>query len=131
MVNNYTYLEHRADLYIQGQGKNRKEAIEGIAQGLFNVTGKGKEIGKIEFEERGIDFQDLVVNIFTRILGEMDAESISGVKIEVLEITDNKAKIVFYYGENVNKMHVKAVTLHGFEEINEGKSVKVRILFDT
>ena len=37
----YTYLEHRADLYVQGEGRDRNEAIEGIADGLFNVTGKG------------------------------------------------------------------------------------------
>ena len=127
----YTYLEHRADLYVQGEGKDRNEAVESIADGLFNVTGKGKEKNKIEFEETGIDFQDLIVNIFTRILGEMDAENVSGSKIKVLEITDNKAKIEFYYGENVNKMHVKAVTLHGFEEIKEKNNVKIKILFDT
>jgi len=127
----YTYLEHRADLYIQGEGRDRNEAIESIADGLFNITGKGIEKEKIEFEETGIDFQDLIVNIFTRILGEMDAENLSGAKIKVLEITDNKAKIEFYYGENVNKMHVKAVTLHGFEEIKEKNNVKIKILFDT
>ena len=127
----YTYLEHRADLYIQGEGINRNEAIESIALGLFNVTGKGKEIEKIEFEEEGIDFQDLVVNIFTRILGEMDAESVSGSRIEVLEITDKRAKIIFHYGENVNKMHVKAVTLHGFEEIKNNGKIKIKVLFDT
>lgn len=127
----YTYLEHRADLYIQGEGRDRNEAIESIADGLFNITGKGIEKEKIEFEETGIDFQDLIVNIFTRILGEMDAENVSGSKIKVLEITDNKAKIEFYYGDNVNKMHVKAVTLHGFEEIKEKENVKIKILFDT
>lgn len=127
----YTYLEHRADLYVQGEGKNRNEAIESIAEGLFNVTGKGIGKNKIEFEETGIDFQDLIVNIFTRILGEMDAENVSGAKIKVLEITDNKAKIEFYFSENVNKMHVKAVTLHGFEEIKEKNNVKIKILFDT
>jgi SHS2 domain-containing protein len=127
----YTYLEHRADLYVQGEGRDRNEALESIADGLFNVTGKGIEKEKIEFEETGIDFQDLIVNIFTRILGEMDAENLSGAKIKVLEITDNKAKIEFYYGENVNKMHVKAVTLHGFEEIKEKNNVKIKILFDT
>ena len=127
----YTYLEHRADLYVQGEGRDRNEAIESIADGLFNITGKGIEKEKIEFEETGIDFQDLIVNIFTRILGEMDAENLSGAKIKVLEITDNKAKIEFYYGENVNKMHVKAVTLHGFEEIKEKNNVKIKILFDT
>ncbi len=127
----YTYLEHRADLYVQGEGRDRNEAVEGIADGLFNVTGKGMEKNKIEFEETGIDFQDLIVNIFTRILGEMDAENISGSKIKVLEITDNKAKIEFYYGDNVNKMHVKAVTLHGFEEIKNKNNVKIKVLFDT
>lgn len=127
----YTYLEHRADLYVQGEGRDRNEALESIADGLFNITGKGIEKEKIEFEETGIDFQDLIVNIFTRILGEMDAENLSGAKIKVLEITDNKAKIEFYYGENVNKMHVKAVTLHGFEEIKEKNNVKIKILFDT
>lgn len=127
----YTYLEHRADLYVQGEGRDRNEAIEGIADGLFNVTGKGMEKNKIEFEETGIDFQDLIVNIFTRILGEMDAENVSGSKIKVLEITDNKAKIEFYYGDNVNKMHVKAVTLHGFEEIKNKNNVKIKVLFDT
>ncbi len=127
----YTYLEHRADLYVQGEGRDRNEALESIADGLFNVTGKGIEKEKIEFEETGIDFQDLIVNIFTRILGEMDAENLSGAKIKVLEITDNKAKIEFYYGENVNKMHVKAVTLHGFEEIKDNGKIKIKVLFDT
>lgn len=127
---NYTYLEHTADLYIQGEGKDRGEALEAIAQGLFNVTGLGKPENKIEIKETGIDFQDLIVNVFTRILGEIDAEMVSGSKIIVKEITDTKATIEFYYGENVNKMHVKAVTLHGFEEI-KNDNVKIKILFDT
>ncbi len=128
---NYTYLEHKADLYIQGEGKNRKEAIEAIGDGLFNVIGKGEKQNKIEFTETGIDFQDLVVNLFTRILGEIDAEMVSGSKIKVEEITETKVKIIFYYGENVNKMHVKAATFHGFEEIKEENKIKIKILFDT
>lgn len=128
---NYTYLEHRADLYIQGEGKNRNEALENIAQGLFNIIGKGKEESKLEFAETGIDFQDLVINIFTRILAEIDAEMVSGSKIIIKEITDTNAKVEFYYSENVNKMHVKAVTLHGFEEIKEKDKVKIKVLFDT
>lgn len=128
---NYTYLEHRADLYIQGEGNNRKEAIEGIAQGLFNITGKGIDKEFMELEESGIDFSNLIVNIFTRILGEMDVESISGSRIEVLEVSDTNIKVKFYYGDNVNKMHVKAVTLHGFEEIKEKETCKIKILFDT
>jgi SHS2 domain-containing protein len=128
---NYTYLEHRADLYIQGEGKNRNEALENIAQGLFNITGKGNEESKLEFTETGIDFQDLVINIFTRILGEIDAEMVSGSKIIIKEITETRAEVEFYYGENVNKMHVKAVTLHGFEEIKEENKIKIKILFDT
>ena len=127
---NYTYLEHTADLYIQGEGKDRNEALEAIAQGLFNITGKGDEKEKIEFTETGIDFQDLVINIFTRILGEIDAEMVSGSRIKIKEITDTKATVEFYYGENRNKMHVKAVTLHGFEEIRNN-NVKIKILFDT
>ena len=127
----FIYLDHRADLYIQGEGKSRKEAVEQIALGLFNITGKAKEIGRIQFQETGINLQDLIVNIFTRILAEMDAEDVSGSRIDVVEISDKTAKIDFYYGENINKMHVKAVTLHGFEEIKENDKIKIKVLFDT
>lgn len=124
-------MEHRADLYIQGEGKGRKEALEGIALGLFNVTGLGVEKGKVKFSESGIDFQDLVINMFTRILAEMEIINVSGVRINVLKLSENEVEVEFYYGENVNKMHVKAVTFHGFEEINEKNNVKIRVLFDT
>ncbi|MGB9635135.1 MAG: archease [Candidatus Micrarchaeia archaeon] len=132
----YKYLEHTSDLYIEGAGSNLSEAIESVAQGMFNSISSSCVLGTkeyVEFSENGINLQDLIINIFTRVLAEMDASSKTACNLEVLSLDEStfssKVRITLCKSEST-KLHVKAATFHGFSIIRKGGSISLRVLFD-
>ena len=131
---NYRYLEHTSDLYIEGSGASPGEAIESVAQGLFdsiNVSVSGS-VHEIEITESGSDTEDMIINLFTRVLAEMDAEGRQGIWLSVknIDIESNKVQAVLRTSEGKAKLHVKAVTFHGFELLAQDGKTTLRILFD-
>ncbi|MEM0437965.1 MAG: archease [Candidatus Micrarchaeia archaeon] len=133
MAREYRFLNHRSDLFIQGRGGTPAEAIEAVAYGLFASIGSEhseKDCITLQFEESGTDFQDLVVNIFTRILAEMDINSRIGTALQVVSLEGNKARLKLRLCKGRAKMHVKAVTHHEFRIVEEGGKHKLSVLFD-
>ncbi|MEM3364442.1 MAG: archease [Candidatus Micrarchaeia archaeon] len=133
----YRYLEHRSDLLIEGSGRTIPEALESVAQGLFNSISSASlhQSGPvtITFTESGIDVQDLIINIFTRVLAEMDAQSKVGTSLKVLSFDDEKhtAEVELVLCDGKAKLHVKAVTFHEFQLIKSSNGLtSLRILFD-
>ncbi|MCX8205714.1 MAG: archease [Candidatus Micrarchaeota archaeon] len=132
MPQEYRFLNHRSDLFIQGTSDTQAGAIEAVAYGLFaSICGETqKDCITVQFEESGVDFQDLVVNIFTRILAEMDINSRIGAGLQVVSLEGNRAKLKLRLCKGRAKMHVKAVTYHEFQMVEENGKHKLRVLFD-
>ncbi len=131
----YKYLEHTSDLYIQGEGRDVKEAMESVAQGLFNSISNFCKFGTHEsmiFDEKGLDLQDLIVNVFTRILAEMDASGKVGCSIDVLELDEQNltAKVKLHLCDSDAKLHIKAATFHDFKIERTHQKTKLSVLFD-
>ncbi len=125
----YQYLEHTSDLFIQSECSRFSKCIESLAEGLFRAISDldGWDEEKIiEFEEDGIDLEDLVINLFTRVLAEMDAEGMVGYKLDVLDLSDLRVKARLTLVNAPAKLHVKAVTFHGFHADDRS----LRVLFD-
>ncbi|MCX8199903.1 MAG: archease [Candidatus Micrarchaeota archaeon] len=135
---NYKYLEHRSDLLIEGSGPSFAGAVESVAQGLFNSisSASSKPASNsqvVKFTETGIDTQDLVINIFTRVLAEMDMHAKIGISLKILSYDPikNTACAELELAEGKARLHVKAVTFHEFmlEQVQGGNTV-LRVLFD-
>jgi len=133
----YRYLEHRSDLLIEGKGHSLPRAIESIAQGLFNaISSKNASpanSSEVKFSESGVDMQDLIINIFTRVLAEMDSHSKIGISLKVLKLDaeNNTADVLLTLADGPARLHVKAVTFHDFSlsKTEDGLTL-VRVLFD-
>lgn len=133
MTREYRFLSHTSDLFIQGRGNTPAEAIEAVAYGLFASISSEPATSDcitLQFEESGTDFQDLVVNIFTRILAEMDINSRIGTALQVTSLDGNRARLKLRLCKGRAKMHVKAVTYHELRIVEEGGEHKLSVLFD-
>jgi SHS2 domain-containing protein len=124
-------------LFIQGSGDSLADAVEAVAHGLFSSISSSEQTKRanciaITFEEKGTDFQDLIINIFTRVLAEMDINSKIGYSLQIIEIDSelNTAKLKLMLCDGRAKLHVKAVTYHDFSILTEGTKTKIKVLFD-
>ncbi|PIN84050.1 archease, partial [Candidatus Micrarchaeota archaeon CG11_big_fil_rev_8_21_14_0_20_47_5] len=106
MAQPYRFLEHRADILFEAEGKDFKEALSNSALAMFSVIGKaeGKEKvkEKVKIKEKGENKEQLVVYFLSKLLSEMDTREIvfSSVKIEKLD--EGKMEIeATALGENV------------------------------
>lgn len=137
-MSSYKYLEHTSDLLIEGSGHSFPEAIESVAQGLFNSISSSKPLlasrpVKVKFTETGVDTQDLVINIFTRVLAEMDSQSKIGTSLKVVSLDEKAHKAIIEFGlcDGKARLHVKAVTFHEFElKAPKQGLVTLKVLFD-
>ncbi len=125
----YKYLEHTSDLFIESKCSHFSHCIESIADGLFRAISdleNPQDPEVIEFEEEGLDLEDLIINLFTRVLAEMDASGKVGSKLEVLSLEKNSIKVRLTLVSSPANLHVKAVTFHGFHADDH----TLRVLFD-
>ncbi len=133
----YRYLEHRSDLLIEGSGHSFPEAVESVAEGLFHSISSTSSVSsnpvKVKFSESGIDTQDLVINVFTRVLAEMDSQSKIGISLKVVSLDEkaHKAVVELSLSDGKARLQVKAVTFHEFL-LSKSKTgpTTLRVLFD-
>ena len=132
----YKFLEHASDLLIQGEGPDLSSAVVAVAHGLFKSITRNissfSDISYIEFSESGVDVQDLVVNIFTRVLAEMDCTGRLACRFELLAFDEelNTATIKLGLCEGNAKLSVKAVTFHDFKIRAANGITTLTVLFD-
>jgi SHS2 domain-containing protein len=138
----FRFLEHTADMYIEADGKNIKEAFSNVAVGLGfmiissdNVAPKTEK--KIDVESE--DEQSLLFDFLSQFLIFQDAKSLVFHKVTVEKIEEKKGKLHLVakaWGEKYNPKkheegtHVKAITYH-YMNIKKGKDkVTVKVLVD-
>ncbi len=129
----YRILEHTSDLFIEGTGKTLKESLEELARGMFgNMGTANEEKDKINIKHAGYDREMLIVELFSKINSECEAEELVPKKMNVLKLNLEKNEIeVEILGEKgILENIIKAATYHLFKVEKKGDEWVVHVLFD-
>lgn len=134
----FKILEHPADLGIEAQGKDLKEAFEQAALALMSIiidlsTVKKQAAKTVEIT--GTDHEHLLVKWLSEVLYLYDGEGFAGCRFEVQQLTVDSLEAivhgeVFDPSKHQTRLDVKAVTYHQLQiETNENRA-KVRVFVD-
>ena len=138
----FEFLEHTADVYIVGHGKTLGEAFANTAVGLgFLIIVSNNVEPEVEkkIEVEAEDKQALLFDFLSQFLIFEDAESLIFHKVEVEKIEEKDGKwhlTAKAWGEKFNSKkhetgtHVKAITYHRMEFIEEKDKYKIKVLVD-
>jgi SHS2 domain-containing protein len=137
-ANQYSFIEHTADLGIVVRGKDLQSLFEMSAMALMSllVTDKSKQE-----PSRGLiivsadDMDDLMVRWLSEILYLFagDGEVVTGVKISLILPTHLEAvieKVPFDPGRHETQHGIKAVTYHQISVSEKKDHWEARIIFD-
>lgn len=140
MMGTFKYLEHTADLMIEGGGRSPSDALEGLATGLIEALGGGPDEARAlsarTVSVRGSDEAETVVNALTEIIYITLAEGFVPCRAAVGELNASRAELTLL-GEGFDPARhalkeVKAATFHGFASGPDGSGgYFVKVLFDT
>lgn len=136
----FEYLEHTADVIIEGRGDTPADALEGLLGGLVDTLGGGPDevrpISARTFAASGGDGTETVVNTLSEIIYLTLAEGFAPCRAKVVDFSEHRA-VVTVQGEDFDParhtlMEVKAATFHGYAsgKLGEG-GYFIRVLFDT
>jgi len=133
----YTILDHTADIGVEAFGKNKEEAFEHIAMGMYAIiTDESVIENKIKKEitlPRDSDTEQLVIDWLSELLYISDVTGLVFGKF-LVEINDHLHALA--WGEPYSRdthgygAEIKAVTYHLLSVKNTKKGVTIRVLFD-
>ena len=91
-----------------------------------------KEKDKITISHKGEDLEIFIIELYSKILSECEAESLIPKRMKVLNLNLEKKEIeVEILGEKgLLENSIKAATYHLFKAEKKGKGWIVRVLFD-
>ena len=125
-----------SDVMYEAYGKDLKELFENAALGLLSVIceiDKVQPKEKEEFEMKGNNAEELIINWLQGIIAVIDVEHKFYSKVEVEEIDETHVKAVLY-GEpakpELGGTVVKAVTYYKFKLQKDKKGFKATISLD-
>ncbi len=133
----YKFIEGlTSDVMFEAYGKDLKELFENAALALLSVICELKKVQpseKEEFEMKGNNAEDLLVNWLQGIIAVIDVEHKFYSKVEVKEIDENHVKASLY-GETARPelggTVVKAVTYYKFKLEQNKDGYKATISLD-
>ncbi|MFH1779786.1 MAG: archease [Candidatus Micrarchaeota archaeon] len=134
----YSFVEHTADVFVEGYGSTLKEAIENTALGLFAFTAdlkKVKENKNVIIKQSAASISELVSFVLNELVSESDAGELFFKKFVVnkLDLTKLVLEGVAYGSKmtpEAGEEHVKAVTHHGALVFKGDNGWVVRVLLD-
>ncbi len=134
----YSILDHTADLGIEVHGSTLPElfssggdAFTDLLTQIDQVTPKQRR----EIEVRGSGHEELFVRWLSELLFFFDAEKLLFSEFEVIELSDQVARIrvggePFDRHRHPTRNDIKAVTYHGVEIVRVGEGWRARVIFD-
>jgi len=131
----YKFLDHTADIIVEGDGRSLAEAVENVGKGIIARIGPAeKEEVSFEVEEHAEELDELIVVSLSAIISECEMRELQPYSYKVLELEEKgkrkRLKARIGAGKGQPKDVVKAVTYHELMvEQKDGKSV-VRVLLD-
>lgn len=137
----YKFLEHTADIGIEVNAKNLKEAFEeaiyGLLELIFNKNFKEFSTeGTIEIVEiNSQDLESLFVDALNEILFLIDSRRIIPLKPEIIEMSNKSLKFRFIpfefnFSEFPIHLYVKAVTYHQLEINSQEDKTIIKFFVD-
>ena len=132
----YRLIDHPADLYIEGYGRDYGQALCGILQGLMDQIVKHPPEGecknnKITIEEEDLEY--LIVDFLEEVLYrvQMYGYYVSDCNIKVFNNDKLEANLCFLkLNPDEFILEIKAVTWHGLEIKKDKELYRIRVLFD-
>lgn len=137
----YKFLDHTADIGIEVQASNLKDAFVEAIFGLLEII-FGKSIIELDcdvnseiLELSSFDKESLLVDTLNEILFLIDTKKFIPVKPEILELSNNTIKIKYkpfqFDLENFPiHLYVKAVTFHQLEIIEKENQTVIKFFVD-
>ncbi len=129
----YRYLEHKADLFIESDGKNFPEALVEAAQGMFDAIVEESGTDFFEFEIQSSSLEDLVVDVLSELLSQSEILEIPFSRLEVLSFKRDPYVIkgkAYGRKDALTIGSVKAVTYHELSVKEKEGKVTIRVLLD-
>ena len=137
MRDGFEIIDHTADVAIAAYGTDLKKAFANAALGMFSIM---TDIDKVnesvirDVEVTAEDMKDLLVSWLNELLFICEVERILFKRFDISELNETRM-LAKCYGEKINlkrhkiKAEIKAATYHMLK-IEEGKGVRVQVLFD-
>ncbi len=137
----YKFLEHTADIGIEVEAQNLKdafiEAIYGLLELIFNKSFKEMDTKKQNeiIEISSSDLHSLLVDTLNEILFLIDSRKIIPLKPEIFEMSNISLKLrykkfEFDFANFPMHIYVKAVTYHQLEIAQKENLVLIRFFLD-
>ncbi|MEK6843230.1 MAG: archease [Candidatus Micrarchaeota archaeon] len=136
----FKFIDHRADMFIESNGKSYHEALENCALGLFDTICDSKKLSikkKIIVREKASNLVDLTTFLLSKIVSEGDSREMMFKKMKVIKFEKGKKNFsiaVEVFGQpqvhKLGRMYVKAVTHHEAAVENKNKKWRIKILPD-
>jgi SHS2 domain-containing protein len=131
----FEILEHPADIGFLAYGTSMEELFENAALAMMHIAGDVEQIRETEHREisaTGENTESLLYAWLAEILAVMDAERLSLVRAEVVELNEGRVCGVVH-GEKFDRekhlagVAIKAVTYHQFaiEKVESGWRARV------
>jgi SHS2 domain-containing protein len=142
MKNDYKVLEHPADIGIEVQGIDIKEAFENAGYGLYDLMFDSQKIESINnkyVDLTSYDLESLLVKWLNEILYFFETEDFIGNTISISSIEGKndefrlKGRIIgetFSKEKHDFKIGVKAVTFHQLKIQKYDDNITIQVFFD-
>lgn len=141
-MENYTILDHTADIGFEVSGKTKNELFANAVAALFDLmlnqedeSSPGEKEEEKSIVVEGVDIEDLLVNFLREVLYFFNGKKWVIVNCRPVMITD-KLIDAQLFGEPYDprkhhvKMEIKAVTYHDLSVEETDKGWKARVIFD-
>ncbi len=112
----FRLLDHTADVILYAEAKDLKNLIKELLMGLFSLMGQGREKqGSIVIEHEAPDERFFFVELLNKIIAIAEAEGITPVNVEILELEPWKVRLKLYFEKKYPNNKVKAATYWSFK----------------
>ncbi len=136
----FKFLDHRADMFIEAYGKTYPEALENVAEGLFETISDSKKLKEkkcIILSESAPTLEQLTTYLLNKIVSEADAREMMFRKMKARKFDGKEGKFeieVEVFGQpaahKLGRMYVKAITHHEASVRHEKGKWTIKILPD-
>ncbi|MFH0971187.1 MAG: archease [Candidatus Micrarchaeota archaeon] len=136
----FKFLDHRADMFIEAYGRTFPEALENVAEGLFETIAdseKLKEKKKLQIIENAPTLEQLTTYLLNKVVSEGDAREMMFRKLKVGKFSGKEGN--YHISASISgqeavhklgRMYVKAVTHHEANVKHEKGKWTIKILPD-
>ena len=138
MADDFTVLEHTADIGLEARGESAKDVFRGAARALLFIAVEDSGIDERDtcrIDVSGDDYPSLLVNFLEEVLYLFDASRFAArdCAVDVLEPTRVVARLIGEPRDPARhpwKLIVKAVTYHGLHVTEDAGGWSARVFLD-